>query len=436
MTTIDRQKYVAELGKLLSGMARADREAVLRGVNARFDEAGDDDAVIAALGSPTFAAVSVLRGYTPPEDTDGGEYYEEEYQYAEPVSEEAAAPAEAQPEATAEAGAAGPEADAAVPEDAAFAPETEPDEPEASVPEQVLPEPQEDVPGGDEESEAEPEAPESAPEQDNAGEQPAVPEDAASPEEPETQAADVNAAPEAEAGPVDEPAPGQVPPEARPEPLDEAAAEAEEAEPEASGPRFETVDIGLGTIEVYSDSEPEPETPDYAAEPVPDEPEADADEDAVAAPEPEAYAGPEEEPIDDTGPDGGYVPEPEYDYPDYPEPEPEKPKMRGGRVFLSVLLGIIVGIPVAAVLIVFSLALLALGAALIYVGGVFISFAFLGMSVVADILLTVGFGLFVAAIGLPVVFLAVWFFLRCVVGLYSRLFARAGAWCRGEVREQ
>ena len=303
------------------------------------------------------------------------------------------------------------------------------------MPEQVLPEPQEDVPGGDEESEAEPEAPESVPEQDNAGEQPAVPEDAASSEEPETQAADVNAAPEAEAGPVDEPAPGQVPPEARPEPLDEAAAEAEEAGSEASGPRFETVDIGLGTIEVYSDSEPEPETPDDAAEPVPDEPEADADEDAVAAPE-EEYAGPEEEPLDDPGPDGGYVPEPEYDYPDYPEPEPEKPKMRGGRVFLSVLLGIIVGIPVAAVLIVFSLALLALGAALIYVGGVFISFAFLGMSVVADILLTVGFGLFVAAIGLPVVFLAVWFFLRCVVGLYSRLFARAGAWCRGEVREQ
>lgn len=435
MTTIDRQKYVAELGKLLSGMARADREAVLRGVNARFDEAGDDDAVIAALGSPTFAAVSVLRGYTPPEDTDGGEYYEEEYQYAEPVSEEAAAPAEAQPEAPAAVGAAGPEDAAAGPEDAAFAPETEPDEPEASVPEQAPAEPQEDAPGGAEESEAEPEAAESAPEQDDAGEQPAAPEDAAIPEEPEMPAADVNAAPEAEARPADEPAPGQVPPEARPEPLDEAAA-AEEAEPEASGPRFETVDIGLGTIEVYSDSEPEPETPEDADEPVPDEPEADADEDVVAETEPEAYAGPEEEPIDDPGPDGGYVPEPEYNYPDYPEPEPERPKMRGGRVFLSVLLGIIVGIPVAAVLIVFSLALLALGAALIYVGGVFISFAFLGMSVVADILLTVGFGLFVAAIGLPVVFLAVWFFLRCVVGLYSRLFARAGAWCRGEVREQ
>ena len=48
-------------------MAPADREAVLRGVNARFDESGDDDAVIKALGSPTFAAVQVLRGYVAPD---------------------------------------------------------------------------------------------------------------------------------------------------------------------------------------------------------------------------------------------------------------------------------------------------------------------------------------------------------------------------------
>ena len=73
-------------------MARADREAVLRGVNARFDETGDDDAVIAALGSPTFAAVSVLRGYTPPERDEGE--YEDDYEYAEPEPEEYAPPAE------------------------------------------------------------------------------------------------------------------------------------------------------------------------------------------------------------------------------------------------------------------------------------------------------------------------------------------------------
>ena len=102
VTTIDRQKYVAELGKLLSGMARADREAVLRGVNARFDEANDDDAVIAALGSPTFAAVSVLRGYTPPEDSDGEDYYEEEaYQYVEPEGTTQTDEASAAPEAEA-----------------------------------------------------------------------------------------------------------------------------------------------------------------------------------------------------------------------------------------------------------------------------------------------------------------------------------------------
>ncbi|MFR5781919.1 MAG: HAAS signaling domain-containing protein [Oscillospiraceae bacterium] len=76
MTVIDRQKYVAELGKLLSGMAPQDREAVLRGINARFDAEGDDAAVIAALGSPTFAAVTVLRGYTPPEEGELGSRYE------------------------------------------------------------------------------------------------------------------------------------------------------------------------------------------------------------------------------------------------------------------------------------------------------------------------------------------------------------------------
>ena len=89
----------------------------------------------------------------------------------------------------------------------------------------------------------------------------------------------------------------------------------------------------------------------------------------------------------------------------------------------------------AVVLTVLALAFLLLGAALLYAGGVIISFAFLGISVAADIMLTVGAGLIVGAVGLPVVFFAVWFFLRCDVGVFSRIFARLGAWCRGEVRE-
>lgn len=384
-------------------MARADREAVLRGVNARFDETGDDDAVIAALGSPTFAAVSVLRGYTPPEDSDGEDSYyeEEEYQYAEPASgsgeAKADSPAEPVEEApdTAEEAASDVEAPQEAP--AGDAPENAAPEAEAGAMDEPSP--------GQAPPEAEPEAPESA-----------------EPEEPETAAE-----PEIAAGAELEPEE----PSAEPEP------EIEQPEPvESAVPEFETVDIGLGTIEVYSDGSagaqepaiedevPAEETPAEEAaaeEPAESEPESEPDESAEAEPEPDA--------------DYGYTSESDYEYPQPPEAEPERAKLRGGRVFACVLLGIIPGIPVTVILILASLALLLIGASLAYAGGVAISFAFLGMSVVADILLCVGFGLMVGAVGLVIVFLAVWFFLRCVAGLCSRVFAKAGAWCRGEVRE-
>lgn len=384
-------------------MARADREAVLRGVNARFDETGDDDAVIAALGSPTFAAVSVLRGYTPPEDSDGEDSYyeEEEYQYAEPASgsgeAKADSPAEPVEEApdTAEEAASDVEAPQEAP--AGDAPENAAPEAEAGAMDEPSP--------GQAPPEAEPEAPESA-----------------EPEEPETAAE-----PEIAAGAELEPEE----PSAEPEP------EIEQPEPvESAVPEFETVDIGLGTIEVYSDGSagaqepaiedevPAEETPAEEAaaeEPAESEPESEPDESAEAEPEPDA--------------DYGYTSESDYEYPQPPEAEPERAKLRGGRVFACVLLGIIPGIPVTVILILASLALLLIGASLAYAGGVAISFAFLGMSVVADILLCVGFGLMVGAVGLVIVFLAVWFFLRCVAGLCSRMFAKAGAWCRGEVRE-
>lgn len=386
-------------------MARADREAVLRGVNARFDETGDDDAVIAALGSPTFAAVSVLRGYTPPEDSDGEDSYyeEEEYQYAEPASDsgeaEADSPAEPAEEApdTAEEAASDVEAPQEAP--AGDAPENAAPEAEAGAMDEPSP--------GQAPPEAEPEAPESA-----------------EPEEPETAAE-----PESDAGAGLEPEEPSA--EAEPEP------EIEQPEPvESAAPEFETVDIGLGTIEVYSDGSAGAQEPvsedEVPAEETPAE-EAAAEEPAEPEPEPEPDEGAEAEPEPDA--DYGYTNESDYEYPQPPEAEPERAKLRGGRVFACVLLGIIPGIPVTVILILASLALLLIGASLAYAGGVAISFAFLGMSVVADILLCVGFGLMVGAVGLVIVFLAVWFFLRCVAGLCSRVFAKAGAWCRGEVRE-
>ena len=196
------------------------------------------------------------------------------------------------------------------------------------------------------------------------------------------------------------------------------------------------MDIGLGTIEVYSDGSAGAQEPvsedEVPAEETPAE-EAAAEEPAEPEPEPEPDERAEAEPEPDA--DYGYTSESDYEYPQPPEAEPERAKLRGGRVFACVLLGIIPGIPVTVILILASLALLLIGASLAYAGGVAISFAFLGMSVVADILLCVGFGLMVGAVGLVIVFLAVWFFLRCVAGLCSRMFAKAGAWCRGEVRE-
>lgn len=391
-------------------MARADREAVLRGVNARFDEAGDDDAVIKELGSPTFAAVTVLRGYTPPEESDDEDYAPDESEYVAPSNQ-----AETEPE---------PEVVEAAPEAEA---EAEPAKAEPDAEYEII----ENIEAVESEAkpiEAEPAADE-APEAEIVEEAPEASVDEVMDEtEPEPEA-------ETSEEPVEIPADEAA---SEPEP-DEPAAEEIEAADAAPARTFDTVDIGFGTIEVYNDGTSEDESvssapasgqPVAVAEPEP----ADAPEEAEEAAEPEEAPEPSEpEAVDEAGKS-----DVDFDaiFGDKPAEEPvTEAKLRGGRVFLVALLTLIPGVPVAAVLAVVSLALLAVGAALIYTGGVIISFAFLGMSVAADIMLCAGAGLFVAALGLPVVFFAVWFFLRCFVRLYSRTFARAGEWCRGEVRK-
>ena len=318
VTVIDRQKYVAELGKLLSGMAPQDREAVLRGINARFDAEGDDAAVIASLGSPTFAAVTVLRGYTPPEEGELGSRYEPEPEPAqepepEPVQEhEPAAEAEPAPEAEAE-----PEAQAG--------------------------------PGPE---------PQAGPEQEAEPESPQEPE-AEAPQEPEAE-------PEAEAEPETE---------------TEAGAEAEP--------------------EVEAEAEAEAEYADTAA----DEP---AGEDA--APElPPFWDGP----------------------PELPKP----PKAKVGLLILYILFGLVICLPVTVALTGLALGIFVLGGAGIGLGALLASFCFLGMNVVADILLLAGAALVAAALGLLLLFFAVWFFLRGVVGFADLIIRKGRDWCyeHGEV---
>ena len=153
----------------------------------------------------------------------------------------------------------------------------------------------------------------------------------------------------------------------------------------------------------------------------------------------------DEQPADDDGyydeqpaDDGYYDEQPaeeygeEYDEEYYDDYEPEYKT----NVFLAILytLGaIVVGVPVLAVLLVLDLAVLAIGAVCGAAGVSLIMTAFIGLPVVADMLILLGGGAAVIAIALVVIWLAVWLFIRMVIG-WVRLLARLGhRWCRKEI---
>lgn len=154
----------------------------------------------------------------------------------------------------------------------------------------------------------------------------------------------------------------------------------------------------------------------------------------------------DEQPADDDGyydeqpaeDDGYYDEQPgeeygeEYDEEYYDDYEPEYKT----NVFLAILytLGaIIIGVPVFAVLLVLDLAVLAIGAACGAAGVSLIMTAFIGLPVVADMLILLGGGTAVIAIALVVIWLAIWLFIRMVIG-WVRLLVRLGKrWCRKEI---
>lgn len=146
--------------------------------------------------------------------------------------------------------------------------------------------------------------------------------------------------------------------------------------------------------------------------------------------------------------DGGYYdeqPEGNYDDPNYATDGEEgyydeayyddEPAYKT-NVFLAILytLGaIVVGVPVLAVLLVLDLAVLAVGAACGAGGVGLIATAFIGLPMVADMLILLGGGAAVIAIALVVIWLAIWLFIRMVIG-WIRLLVRTGKrWCRKEI---
>lgn len=143
----------------------------------------------------------------------------------------------------------------------------------------------------------------------------------------------------------------------------------------------------------------------------------------------------DEQPAEDDGyydeqPGEGYGEEYDEEYYDDYEPEYKT------NVFLAILytLGaIIIGVPVFAVLLVLDLAVLAIGAVCGAAGVSLIMTAFIGLPVVADMLILLGGGAAVIAIALVVIWLAVWLFILMVIG-WVRLLVRLGhRWCRKEI---
>ena len=121
---------------------------------------------------------------------------------------------------------------------------------------------------------------------------------------------------------------------------------------------------------------------------------------------------------------------------DYDEAYYEDEPAYKTNVFLAILytLGaIVIGVPVLAVLLVLDLAVLAIGVACGAGGVGLIATAFIGLPMVADMLILLGGGAAVIAIALVVIWLAIWLFIRMVIG-WVRLLVRLGKrWCRKEI---
>ena len=140
----------------------------------------------------------------------------------------------------------------------------------------------------------------------------------------------------------------------------------------------------------------------------------------------------------DEQPEGGYDPNYATDGEEgyYDEAYYDDEPVYKTNVFLAILytLGaIVVGVPVLAVLLVLDLAVLAIGVACGAGGVGLIATAFIGLPIVADMLILLGGGAAVIAIALVVIWLAIWLFIRMVIG-WVRLLVRTGKrWCRKEI---
>ena len=396
VTSINKQKFLAELGKLLTFMYEEDRQRAIGMYSRMFEEACDEQALIQSLISPTRQAVVVARAYNSnlgrlsltseskaaPEDRD--ENGTPDYvQAIEAVREKAWAAQGMSVEAESK---------------------EEPVEEEIPVEDNS---PEEISAEAETEENPEPETESAAESDELSGEENGETEEAA--EEPASEE------------------------ETEPEKTEELSEEAEQEEPsepesespvEADASTEETETRDEGAEEASSEPKEEEEIPAAAAS---------AEEDRSEKPEgiefftlPEAgKETPESETLLD---ENGF----NVDSDALRKPR-RKPKVFA--LILYILLAIPLTICVIAVLLVPAILFLALSIATIIGGVVLVSTAFKGFAVFADIMVVLGVSLVLFALGLLFLWTAIWFIGGAIVGVVHGVAVLCEKWCYKEVLE-
>ena len=392
VTSINKQKFLAELGKLLTFMYDADRETAIAMYHRMFEEARDEMALIQSLGSPTKQAVVVARAYNTnygklslyagakaaPEDRD--ENGVPDYvQAIEAVREKALAA------------------------QGVFAAEEIAEEEEALVSEESAAEAEEpaEEPAEETAEEASEEASAEEPAAEEATEEPV------SEEEPEEPAAGEAPAEEAPAEEAEEETPAEESAEEPAEEAEEPAAEEAPVEEAAETPAEESAPVEA-LVE-----EPEGEVRDNV--------------ERFTLPE-EGTESPELEP-GQTALSGN-----EFNV----AGETSEKLVRKPRIFLLIPY-IILAIPLTicgiAILLLPAILSLALSVGAIICGAVLVSAAFKGFAVFADIMVLLGLALVLFALGLLFLWTSIWFIGGAIVGLVHGVAELCDKWCYKEVLE-
>lgn len=456
MNAINRQKFLAELAKLLTFMYEEDRQYALGMYERMFDIADEDEQwLIQNLMSPTRQAVIIARSYDAKERklSVEAQYKDDEYEEQEgtppfvlainkifddlfPEEEEAEEPAEDQVSFF----------------DLGVAPEPEkPEKPRMPKAAVLLDNTQEfelnldELPNPEEERDI-PEAADTA-------------DEAADTEAADTEAADAGEA-LADELPQDEavalpPEPETVATEdspeaaeetAQPDPVPESTQEPEPQPAEEQPKKKRSIASLLGLDREKAEEpprqesmEPAPEAEEAPAKPVEaekaEEPAAEAAEDVHPEEEHvavEAEAGPAPEPIDEE--------KPVIQVPSRKKTEKKRARRAETKRVMQVprlVLFLIVAVPVTAALLLLLLVptaiCLVLTCGLSALGATLIVSAFSGFAVLADILLLLGAAIVVLALGLLCLWLAFSLVGGVMVGLVQSVIELAWNWCSKEV---